>query len=261
MRAAPGQKASSLRPELVGERDARLHEVLASAGQRPQRLRLVAVGLEHAQAVHVGAAELGEHVAVEPVRLAAGDAVAVAGGGELVWVHGDDCQTSFEQPVDDQSVGALERDPADAEGHQSPAERVDPGLVVDDASLLELPAFTVDDAEAVLLTGQVDACRLLHSVSLLESGCWRPDREVPWRVLMDRPSVGRRPVAALGASHRREALVSRGPSAGQATKALSRRWSATTRRYEPRRSTPAITARGRTLSFQRTRTTKGKVDP
>jgi hypothetical protein len=52
------------------------------------------------------------------------------------------------------------------------------------------------------------------------------DQEVPWRVLIDRPSVGQRPVAALGASHHREALVSCGPSKRQATQALSQWWSA-----------------------------------
>jgi hypothetical protein len=52
-----------------------------------------------------------------------------------------------------------------------------------------------------------------------------------------------------------------GPPTGQATPALSRRWSATARPYEPRRSTPRPTTRGRTLSFQRTSTTKGKVGP
>jgi hypothetical protein len=38
-----------------------------------------------------------------------------------------------------------------------------------------------------------------------------------------------------------------------------RRWSATSRRYEPRRSTPTITTCGRALGFRRTRTTNEKV--
>jgi len=38
------------------------------------------------------------------------------------------------------------------------------------------------------------------------------DREVPWRMLIGRRSVARRPVAASGASHRREAQISPWPS-------------------------------------------------
>src|SRR5438105_47551 len=41
-----------LRSELVGERDLLLDQVLAGAGQRPERLRLVRVGLEQPQPVH-----------------------------------------------------------------------------------------------------------------------------------------------------------------------------------------------------------------
>jgi hypothetical protein len=114
----------------------------------------------------------------------------------------------------------------------------------------------------MLLTRQVDPTGPLHLPSSSPRGAGSgPTCEVPWRVLIERPSVGRRPVAAPGASHRREALVSCGASARQAKQALSRRWSATARRYEPRRSTPTpLTACGRTLRFQRTSKTKGKVD-
>ncbi len=55
--------------------------------------------------------------------------------------------------------------------------------------------------------------------------------------VIGRPSVGQRPVAALGASHR-EALVSRGPSQGQASKALSRRWSASLHAPQSQRANP-----------------------
>ncbi len=57
-------------------------------------------------------------------------------------------------------------------------------------------------------------------------GVTAADQEVPWRVLIGRPSAGRRPVAALGASHRQEGQVSRGPSQRRASEALSWRWSA-----------------------------------
>jgi hypothetical protein len=64
------------------------------------------------------------------------------------------------------------------------------------------------------------------SSSSVEALLTDADQEVPWRMLIGRPSVGQRPVAALGASHHREALVSCGPSERLATEALSRWWSA-----------------------------------
>ncbi len=248
-------------PQLVGEGDALLDEVFARPGQRSQGARLVRVGREHAQAVHVGAGELGQDVGVKPVRLAPARAVAVAGGGELVGMDGDDRDPSLEQSLDDHAVRSLERHPADSERGQAPQERFDSVLAVSVAPLLSRGSVGPDDAEPVFLAGQIDPCGPLHLMpsSTRRTGS-RPTGEVPWRMLIGGPSVGRRPVAAPGASHRREALVSPGPSTRQAVEALSRRWSATTRPYEPRRSTPALTACGRTLSFQRTENCRGKVD-
>jgi len=255
-----GPEGVQLRAQLVGEADALLDQVLARPGQRSQRPRFVAVGLEQAQAVHVGAGELGQDVGVEAVRLAAAGAVAVAGGGELVGVDRNDAGARLEQPVDDEPVRLLDRDPGDVELEQSPHERSHAFLAVRVAPLLQPAPVPADDDQPMLLACEVDPGRALHPASSFGrcagSG---PTGEVPWRMLIGRPSGGRRPVAAPGASHRREALVSCGPSERQANMALSRRWSATTRSYEPRRSTPSLTACGRTLSFQRTSKTKGKV--
>jgi hypothetical protein len=246
----------------VGEPDAAANEVVAGAGECLQRPGLVAVGVEQAQPVHVGAGEFGEHVRVEAVRLAAAGAVAVAGGGELVRVDRHDGDAGVEQPVDHEAVRPLERDPVDPELAQATHELGDAVLAAADPSLREPPSLRIDHDQAMLLAREVDPGRLLHPVSSLVrgAGCG-PAGEVPWRMLMDRPSVGRRPVAAPGASHRREARVSSGPSTGQASLALPRRRAATTRRYERRRSTPSLTACRRTLSFQRTSKTKSKVDP
>jgi hypothetical protein len=46
-------------------------EALPRAGERPQRLGLIAVGLEHPEAVAVRSRELGQHEAVKPIALAA----------------------------------------------------------------------------------------------------------------------------------------------------------------------------------------------
>ena len=212
--------------------------------------------------MHVRAGELGEHVGVEAVRLASPGAVAVSRGGELVGMHRHDRDAGIEQPLDDEPVRLLDRDADDPQAGQAPHQRGQAFLAVDDAPLLQAAPVLVDDDQTVLLAGQVEpGSALLHRTSFTRIAERGPTGEVPWRMLIGGPSLGRRPVAAPGAFDRREALVSCGPSARQATRALSRRWSATARSYEPHRSTPALTACGRTLSFQRTRTTKGKVDP
>jgi hypothetical protein len=79
-----------------------------------------------------------------------------------------------------------------------------------------------------LLAGPIDSRERAHdpSSSPVRSSP-TAGREVPLRVLIGRRSRAPRPVGAFGASHRREALVSCGPSTGQARLALSRRWSAT----------------------------------
>jgi hypothetical protein len=210
--------------------------------------------------MHVGAGELSQHVGVEAVRLAAAGAVAVARRRQLVGVHGDDGDASLKQSVDDQPVRPLERDAGDVELCQAAQQRRDALLAVRVASLLQPTPVRVYDDQPVLFAGQSDPSRPFHSVPSSTRGNGSgPTGEVPWRMLIGWRSVARRPVAAPGASHRREALVSSGPSRGQASLALSRRWSATPRPYEPRRSTPSLTACGRTLDFQRTSRTKDKV--
>src|SRR5512133_673057 len=144
---------------------------------------------------------------------------------------------------------------------QAPQQHGKPFLAVRDPSLFDLAPVSRDNDQTMLLAREIDtAGAFVHRTSLTRVAERRPTGEVPWRMLIDGPSVGRRPVAAPGASHRREALVSFGPSARQASRALSRRWSATSRRYEPRRSTPAMTTCERTLKFQRTSKANGKVD-
>jgi hypothetical protein len=64
-----------------------LDEILACAGQRPQRLGLVAVGLEHPEAVMIGARQLAEHERVKAIRLAARDAKPGTRRRDLVGVQ------------------------------------------------------------------------------------------------------------------------------------------------------------------------------
>jgi hypothetical protein len=158
---APGQTASSRAQQLVGERDPLLDQVLAGAGQRPQRLRLVGVGRERPRPVRVGAGELGEHVSVEAVRLAAAATVAVTGGRQLIRMHGDDGDPGVEQPGDDQPVRLLARDPRHLQLAKAADEPLDPVLCMADPSLLEPSPVGIHDDQSVLLAGQVDSGRAL----------------------------------------------------------------------------------------------------
>ena len=140
-------------------------------------------------------------------------------------MDGEGDETGVHEALDEHAVGALERHPLHTLADQQVAQLGDTTLVVANDALDGDASGLVDDARCVCLTRPVHSCIGSHRASI-EVGAVRADQKVPLRMLIGRPSVGRRPVAALGASHRREALVSRGPSARQATLALSRRWSA-----------------------------------
>jgi hypothetical protein len=141
-------------------------------------------------------------------------------------MNGDHDHARLQQPVDEDPIGALDRYPRDMKLDQLATERRDPGLVVRDEALAQPRAGLVDDAEGVFLARPVNSrnvCHLPSSVGYLDC---EAGHEEPLRVLIGWRSRAPRPVGASGASHRREALVSRGPSMRQASKALSRRWSA-----------------------------------
>jgi hypothetical protein len=227
-RGGAGPEAVEVGAQLVGQRDAGVDEVFAGAHERAQRRGLVARRGQRGEAVMVGAGQLAEHHAVERVGLAGGGTEAIAGGLDLVGMDRHNGDAGGEQPADEQPVGAFDRHPLDTTGDQLVDERADAPLVVGEAALQQrLTAVAVGDPDVMPLTGPVDPADCAHApASSLEVLFNRADQEVPWRVLIGRPSAGRRPVAALGASHRQEGQVSRGPSDRQATEALSWRWQA-----------------------------------
>jgi len=231
----PGSRpgARELGPELVGEPDPGGDQVLPRPGEDAQGARLVAVALEGAEAVVVGARELGEHEGVEAVRLAAACAVARPRRLHLVGVQGVDAQAGRDEALDQHPVRALDRDAVDPQAAEQLAELPQAGLVMGDGALVEQLALVGQHAHRVLLARPVDPrADHRHDVLLTLGSSHAADREVPLRVLIEGCSQARRPVAASGTSHRREALVSSGPSQRQARSALSRRWSAS-RPYRP----------------------------
>jgi hypothetical protein len=178
--------------------------------------------------VVIGAAELADHERVEAVGLARRGPEPVTRRRDLVGMDRDQRDARRQQPSDEQPFRALDRDALDAMVDQQLDQAADAGFVMREASLDDqLAAVLVGDTDVVPFGRPVDPGDCGHAVfSQLGLVFTQADREVPWRVLIGRPSVGRRPVAALGASHRREALVSSGPSTRLASEALSRRWSA-----------------------------------
>jgi hypothetical protein len=141
-------------------------------------------------------------------------------------VNREDRDLCGREPSDEQPVGALNRGTLDGVALEQLDQRIDPVLVVSELLGDEHAPVFVADVNVIPVAGPVDPAACAHrSFSSIEVGLKNADQEVPWRVLIGRPSAGRRPVAALGASHHREALVSCGPSERQAARALSRRWS------------------------------------
>jgi hypothetical protein len=222
-----GPECLQLRAELVSERDTRVHEVLSGTNERLQRQRLVAGGREYGESVTVCSSELAQHECVKAVVLARGCAVAVTSCLDLVGVDRQYENVGRQESPDEQPVGPLDRAALDLVTVQQFDQRTDATLVVSELLGSEQHSVLVGDVHVVPVAGPVDPAYCAHVFSSsVEVRLKNAGREVPWRVLIGRPSVGRRPVAALGASHHREALVSFRPSQRQARRALSRRWSA-----------------------------------
>ncbi len=216
-----------LSAQLVGKSHACLDEILAGAHECLQRQGLVARGCKHGEAVVIGSGQLAQHKRIEAIALAGSRAEAITRRLDLVGVDREHREACAQKPSDQEPVGALDRAALHAMVAQQPDQSADPRLVMAEPLGSEQRSMLIGDVNVMPLARPVDPADCAHrSSSCIEVRLKNADQEVPWRVLIGRPSVGRRPVVALGASHRREALVSCGPSVRQARVALSRRWSA-----------------------------------
>ena len=221
-----GPEPLKLGTQLVGQRRPRADEILPPAGQRPQRLGLIAIGLEHPEAVIVGARQLAEHERVKPIGLPARDPKSIASRRDLVGMQGQDPQPRVQQPLHQQPVRPLDRDQLDLQAHQRPAQRPQPLLVVHKRGRQQLLARRISHEHVVLLRRPIHTGITSHLYLHLSVRTTRqcPDQEVPLRMLIDRPSTGATSCCRFAAPHlRREGLVCFRPSHGQAVLALSRR--------------------------------------
>lgn len=200
----------------------------------------------------VGASELGQDESVEGIGLTACGPKARSGSLQLVGMYREHRESRFEHTFDQEAVGSLDRHALDTRLDQHGAQRDDTPLVVGEAAFAEQAPVFSDDAEPVFVFGPIHSRTPGHlQTSFARSrGSDVADRRVPLRLLIGWRFGARRPVAASGAPHRREAQVSCGPSTkGLAQMALSRRWSAFLRASQ----SEATRHRGSThLSFEAT---------
>jgi hypothetical protein len=125
-----GPEPLKLRAQLVGQRDPGADQILACPGQRPQRLGLIAIGLQHPEPVVIGARQLAQHERVKPIGLPARDPEPIAGGRDLVGMQRQDPQPRVQQPLDQQPVRPLDRDQLHFQAHQRSAQGPHTLLVV-----------------------------------------------------------------------------------------------------------------------------------
>lgn len=187
-RARP--EALELAAQLVGQRDASVHEILASARQRAQRLGVITVGLQAPEAVMIGPRELAQHERVKAIGLAARDLKTRPRRLDLVRMQREHAQPRVEQPLDQHAIRTLDRDPRHFQTHQRRAQPPEPRLAVLKARRQQRLAELVGDQHIVLGRRPIHT-RAIHpdlpTTTPLDSG---PDPEVPWRVLIDGPHTG-----------------------------------------------------------------------
>jgi len=197
-----GPEALQKATKLIGELDARGHQVVTGAHGGAQSLGGVGRNAQRPKAVAVGAEEVGEDVRVAGVALAERGAVAGTCGLERVGVDGHHREARLDERVDQQAGRSFDGDGqalAIAEAPQL-AEEIGQSLrgVRDDELCLD-GASRVQDADVVFDAGPVDAdevtWRSFHAVppkaeGFLRSGVGRTCRrltdrrsglQVPWR--------------------------------------------------------------------------------
>ncbi len=125
-----GPEPLKLRAQLVTQRGPGANQVLSCSGQRPERLSLIAVGLQDPEAVVIGPRELAQHKRVKPIGLPSRGAKAIAGGRDLVGMQRQDPQPRVQQPLDQQPIGPLNRDQLHLQAHQRPAQGPQTRLIV-----------------------------------------------------------------------------------------------------------------------------------
>ena len=184
----PGPEPLELRPQLVHDSGPRLDELLARPRQRPDRLRLITVRLEHPEAVMIGARQLAQHKRVKPIRLPARDPEPVTRRRDLVRMQRQHPQAGIKQPLHQQPIRPLDRDQHHLHPHEHAAQPGQALLVMRIPRRQHLATVLVGHEHIVRLRRPIDPgipTRHHHPPrSRSPSQCLDP--EVPLRVLIDK---------------------------------------------------------------------------
>jgi hypothetical protein len=175
-----GEDGSGARPEaveqgaeLVGECDALRDQVVPATDRGAECLDLAGGGCERAEAMAVGAQDVGQHEGIARVGLAAGGAVAGPAGADHVGMDGDDRVAGLDQGVDDQPRRTLDgnrqfgrgRDPAQAGEQVGQARRA-----VAHRDAAEDLTCGIDDADGVAVAAPVETAVEWHGLTSLDWG-------------------------------------------------------------------------------------------
>jgi hypothetical protein len=236
-------------PELIGERDAAVDQIVTRAYQGPKRAQLVALRLEGAKAMPVGAQDVGQHVGVAGVVLTRA-AVAGARGLEHVGMDRHDSQTRFDERIDEQTGRSLDCDEDAGEALELADQAFDAFLVVRQIEAQLDTAGSIEHANGVRLARPVDAGKVRTRSHGQAPWCWSKTSRAgrPGGELIKRRSgfscLARHPVSRLSLPAPSAQRVSLGPSSGQHRR-LSQKvhGSLSTRRSNPFDSVNAVTHR------------------
>ena len=206
-----GPEGVELRAQLVGERDPLLDQVLAGARQRlaapSSRRRRARAGA--AGACRCGRARRARSRRSRPTcrrRCGSGRARRRAGwGGPATTAMPASSSRSTTSPF-----GCSIATRPTSSSRRPPDERGEsrPRCGRSAAARARRPSASTTTSRCSSLARSSPAVRSCIVSSFASGAGCGPTGEVPWRMLIDGPSAGRRPVAAPGASHRREAQVS-----------------------------------------------------
>jgi hypothetical protein len=155
-------EALELCSQLIGQRDPALDKILARASHRSQRLGLIAVGLEHPEAMVIGARQLAQHKRVEAIGLAARRPEPRTCRGDLVGMQRQQPQAGVQQALDQQPVRPLDRDQRHFHAHERAAQRPQPLLIVRERGRQQLLARLVLHDNVVLLRRPINASVIAH---------------------------------------------------------------------------------------------------
>ena len=219
----PGPEAFEQAAKLIGESDALSDQVVAAADQGAQRLDLVGGGHQGAEAVAVGAQDVGQHVSVARIGFAAGGAVRGRQAlTTLGWIGMTGCPASSRASTirpDGRSMAMGSSAGGAIRGAWQPCQPGPPHRGAPRCG--RRPDRPVDDTDGVGFTAPVQTSVKWHV--LISLGCGRltragrscgslTDRRSGWQALALHPVVRR----GLPAPAVRR--VSCGPSSGE------RRW-------------------------------------